>query len=176
MIDFIIHKKPVTKETFVSIGKINDKSLMNLFKKEIDKGVKNNHNNYKTNVYGEMTSFKFFNNRDSFKLLIKKLKPFINKLTNQTIEVTDSWGNILNKGDFVHEHDHIPNYISGIVYLTEGEGTYFSEHDLYVKAEVGKFVLFDSVLKHKVNKSDINKKRYSLAFNFTTLPGYVGEN
>ena len=172
MLDFNLHIKPIVKDTFVLTGKINDSTLLEKLKKDIDKGVKKNNNNYKTNVHGKMTAFKYFNKNNDFIKLIDILKPYFHKVTKKSIELKDSWGNILEGEDFVYSHDHFPSIVSGVVYLTKGEGTYFHHYDYTIEAEVGSFVLFDPAIPHEVKKTYLKKKRYTLAFNFDMVSDY----
>jgi hypothetical protein len=172
MLDYNLHIKPIVKDAFILTGKINDFKLLEELKKDIDKGVRKNNNNYKTNVHGKMTAFKYFNKNNNFIKLIDILKPYFHKVTKKNIELKDSWGNILEGDDFIYPHDHFPEVVSGIVYLTKGEGTYFHHYDYIIKAEIGSFVLFDPIIPHEVKKTYFKEKRYTLAFNFSMLSDY----
>jgi metal-dependent amidase/aminoacylase/carboxypeptidase family protein len=172
MLDFNLHIKPIVRDSFILTGKINDFKLLEELKKDIDKGVKKNNNNYKTNVHGKMTAFKYFNKNNNFIKLIDILKPYFNKVTKKNIELQDSWGNILKGEDFVYAHDHFPSVVSGVVYLTKGEGTYFHYYDYTIMAEIGSFVLFDSIIPHEVKKNYFKEKRYTLAFNFNMISDF----
>jgi len=102
MLDYNLHIKPIVKDAFILTGKINDFKLLEELKKDIDKGVRKNNNNYKTNVHGKMTAFKYFNKNNNFIKLIDILKPYFHKVTKKNIELKDSWGNILEGDDFIY--------------------------------------------------------------------------
>jgi len=172
MIDFNLHIKPAQKDVFLLTSRINDPKLIDDFKKAIDKGVKKKNNNYKTNVHGKMTSFKYFNKDNNFEKFISDLNPYFKKITNKNLQLIDSWGNILEGKDYVKVHEHAPNLVSGILYLSEGRGTFFHHYNFEVKSEPGVFVLFDSTIRHEVKQGYFNEKRYSLVFNFNMLSDY----
>jgi hypothetical protein len=170
MVDYTIIKKPEKLETFICIGKVKNNSLMELLKKDIDEELKKSNMNYKTNVYGKMTNFKAFIRNENFNEFCKlSQEVFLAATNNQGYICRDAWGNIFEKEDFVHEHNHRDcSSFSGVLYLDDfGPGTYFPYYDLTVKEEIGKFVVFHPYVKHSVSKFNYGKKkRYTLAFNF----------
>tara|TARA_R110000737_G_scaffold110876_2_gene143840 strand:+ start:5087 stop:5614 length:528 start_codon:yes stop_codon:yes gene_type:complete len=174
--DFDLHIKPIVKDSFILISKLNDFNLMERLICDITMGIKEKNNSYKTNVMGKMTGFKYFNRNKNFLKLIELMKPYLKKVINTEIELRDSWGNILDKNDYVKIHNHHPAAVSGILYLTEGVSTHFPLYNKHIEAEVGKLVLFDPLLNHSVAKNKVSKKRYSLSFNFQTKGSYDNLN
>jgi len=170
MLDFDLRIKPFCKDTFLLTSRIDDMKLIDTLKADIDKGVKKHHNNYKTNVKGKMTSFKYFNKNLNFQKFISLIQPCIQKVSPRPLELYDAWGNILEEKDYVQLHRHDPCYLSGVLYLSNGCGTYFKHFDTELKVEPGAFVLFDSNLEHEVKQGYFKNKRYTLAFNFSILP------
>tara|TARA_R100000306_G_C4357151_1_gene133346 strand:+ start:143 stop:679 length:537 start_codon:yes stop_codon:yes gene_type:complete len=170
--DFDLHIKPIIKDSFILTSKIKDPSLMERLICDITMGVKEKDNSYKTNVLGKMTSFKYFNKNKNFLELIELMKPYLKKVIKTDIALKDSWGNILDKNDYVKMHNHEPAAVSGILYLSEGVPTHFPLYNKHIEAEVGKLVLFDPLLDHSVPKNKSSKRRYSLSFNFQTKGAY----
>jgi len=172
MLDFDLHVKPLHKNTFILITKIKEPELFERLRRDIDEGIKKNHNNYKTNVKGKMTSFKYFTKNKNFIDFIDIIRPYFKKITTSDVGLKDAWGNLLEDKDYVQLHHHAPSLLSGILYLSAGPGTSFPEYNKTVSAEVGKFVLFDSVIQHKVEQINLTNKRYSISFNFEMLSDY----
>ena len=152
------------KQMFYDEYKITDteylKSLQTEIKNNTIKSLRN-----RTNVKGQMTYWNYFIDKKIF-----------NKVKDITYKYFwyDAWGNILNKNDYVEEHDHItvnpkiklPCSHSGILYLTDQEpGTYFKKYDVTIKPELGKIIIFKSNVLHSVKKCDTSKERITLAFN-----------
>ena len=171
--DFDLHIKPIEKDSFILIGKINNHDLIQRLISDITLGTKSKKNSsYKTNVKGRMTRFKYFNSNNNFIKFLDLIRPNFKKVIQRDIRLKDSWGNILDKNDYVYIHNHHPSSVSGILYLTEGVSTYFPLYNKHIEAEVGKFVLFDPMLDHSVPKNKSSKKRYSLSFNFELKGDY----
>jgi hypothetical protein len=170
MVDYTIIKKPEVLETFICIGKVKNDLLMESLKKDIDEELKKSNMNYQTNVYGKMTNFNALNNNKNFHEFCSLAQNIFLAVTNNNGYICrDAWGNIYEKNDFAHEHDHRDcSAFSGVLYLDDvGPGTYFPKYDMTVKEEPGKFVLFHPYVKHSVHKFIYGKKkRYTIAFNF----------
>ena len=73
--DFDLHIKPIVKDSFILISKLNDFNLMERLICDITMGIKEKNNSYKTNVMGKMTGFKYFNRNKNFLELIELMKP-----------------------------------------------------------------------------------------------------
>jgi len=148
---------------FLKEYKITDKKYINSLKEEVIKNIDNTYS-YKTNVQGKMTYWKYFTHQSEN---FQKIKDILFEY-----HLYEAWGNILNKGDHVVEHDHsafpknMPVSASGVLYLTDiGPGTYFKEFNKSIKPEIGKIIIFDPKYRHSVEKYDKDENRITIAFN-----------
>jgi hypothetical protein len=108
----------------------------------IEEGIKKEGNNsYWTNVKGQMTSWKYFNEDKTFlKLLAESLSSLDLNLSNQ--ELREAWGFKLNTGESTEQHNHM-NHWSGIFYLNDTDTTVeFPEIRKSIKCVKNKFVFF----------------------------------
>ena len=63
-------------------------------------------------------------------------------------------------------HDRWGARISGVLYLNNSkQNLLFPQLDIEVKPEVGKLVMFTSILKHQTKLQYNNEKKYAIAFN-----------
>lgn len=160
--------KDINIETFILIGKINDKELIENLKTSVREKIKNSPLHYKTNVKGLFTGFKALIEDKYFFQFLESIKNEIKVIYNGSFIIKDAWGNICKeKDDEVIVHDHIESSaFCCILYLTDGgPGTYFNDYDYNVEEEIGKFVLFSPMLKHQVSKLNKNIERITIAFN-----------
>lgn len=100
------------------------------------------------------------------------------------MEITCSWANCSARGEKHHRHSHNMAVISGIYYLTEGQGgntVFVAYHNLWKQnvfwvpeqdlsffeemPEKGKLILFPSNLRHQVAPHEDEQPRYTIAFN-----------
>lgn len=105
------------------------------------------------------------------------------------IDITTSWANKHDPGDFSQEHNHNNSIISGIAYIDvlpdSGELIFnnpfsnlglpldlqvenysqFNSNEAKIIPKNGDLFLFPSSLKHKVTINKSNHERYSIAFN-----------
>jgi hypothetical protein len=157
--------KDIMVPTFMLTGEINDY--------EITQNLKNKILNFKdeknliTNVKGLFTGFNYFVENIDFHNFIKSIKNEINFIFKENFTITNAWGNLLKKNGEVIEHNHRGvSGFCGILYLSsDGPGTYFKDYDITVQEKVGRFVLFSPLLVHKVEKTDKDVERITLAFN-----------
>ena len=175
--NFELKVKEVLKETYILIGKINDEDIIN----NLIHFVKNNKDeelSYKTNVKGHFTGFKSLVNNEYFHGFLKLIKQEIAVVYKENkFIISDVWGNILNKGEEVLEHEHGNTAFSGIFYLTNGgPGTFFSEYNITVEEKIGTFVLFTPMLKHSVKKIENDIERITVAFNMDAIKSWEKEN
>ena len=168
--NFELRVKEILKETCILTSKIDDKNIINNLINSI-KNCENSNLNYKTNVKGVFTGFESLINNIYFVDFLKIIQPSIKVIYSQNFIIDSVWGNICKKGDEVIEHDHVGvSGFCGILYLTEdGPGTYFKEYDLTINEEIGKFILFNPILKHSVLKIDKDIERITLAFNMNQV-------
>jgi len=138
------------------------------FKKRIEEGIKNSDLSYNTNVYGQQTSWKFFNNDKNFNVLLMQMIDSIKELNGDNINSTAAWGIIEGFGDYTKKHRHNNNtfYISGAFYLNDHpQKLYFPEINQEIIPQKGRFVFFSSFLLHYTNKNTQNTKKYAISFN-----------
>lgn len=164
--NFQLNVKEILKETFILTGKIDNEQLI----KNLITFVKNNKDDglsYKTHVKGHFTGFKKLIQNENFLNFLKIIQPNIKIVYKHNFIIQDAWGNLCKINEEVTEHDHkgVTGFC-GILYLTDdGPGTYFREYDLLIKEEIGKYILFDPLLKHSVQKIENDIERITIAFN-----------
>jgi|TARA_Y100000817_G_scaffold314839_1_gene315437 hypothetical protein len=139
------------------------------FKKRIVEGVKNSNLNYKTNVQGKHTEWRFFNNDQKFVAIMMEMIDRLEKLpiALDRFLLAESWGLIENFGEYTKIHSHEPNYISGVLYLNDHpQKLYFPDINQEVTPKSGKLVIFSSFLKHFTDRNSEHKEKYAISFNF----------
>jgi hypothetical protein len=139
------------------------------FKKRIDEGVQNSNLNYKTNVMGQQTSWKFFNSDKNFGILLCQMIDYLEGLNCKLDPfcLTDSWGLIERFGEFTNKHNHGPCVISGILYLNDHyQKLHFPQINQEITPKKGRFVLFSSFLDHYTKRNIQNTAKYAISFNF----------
>jgi hypothetical protein len=171
--NFDLKVKQISKETFILIGQINNKMIVDSLINTI-KNTKDENLSYKTNVKGHFTGFESLVNNIDFRNFLVFIKNEINVIYKKNFKVMNAWGNILKIGDEVIEHDHSGvTGFCGLLYLSnKGPGTYFKEYDLLITEEIGKFVLFDAMLLHSVSKIKDDIERITLSFNCEQIRGW----
>ena len=140
------------------------------FKTEIDKGIKqDNNNNFNTNVKGHMTSWKYFNNNHTFIKTVLPLFDYLDDLDNiKPYTLTSSWGLKNSFGEYSVAHDHLPWYLSGVIYLNNhNQILLFPEIKKQIKPKLNSFVVFSSFLIHKTIRNTTDVDKYALSFNLT---------
>ena len=140
------------------------------FIKEIENGItKNNNNNFNTNVKGYMTSYEYFNNDKNFLKSIYPLFDYLDSLDNiKPYELTSSWGLKEDFSHFTESHDHLPYYLSGIIYLNNhNQNLIFPELNKKIKPKLNYFIIFSSFLLHKTDRNITNINKYAISFNLT---------
>jgi hypothetical protein len=170
-------KTTIKKEVFLLEGIYKNKKILNSLKKTVlekTKGIEVS----KTNVIAQTTGFNFLRSNFDFVEFIKGIKKEIDKIYPYDFIIIDAWGNSYSKGQYAKEHaHHDTSAFCGILYLTNnGPGTYFSELNLTIKEEVGKFVLFSPLLKHSVDKHVGNGVRVTVAFNMHECKSWLDYN
>lgn len=139
------------------------------FKKKIEEGVQASTINYKTNVVGKHTAWKFFNNDEQFSSL---LLPLIDHLEDLTIPIEsfyldEAWGLIERFGGYTKKHTHGGAYLSGVLYIHDHpQKLYFPTIKQEVTPTKGRFVVFSSFLMHYTHRNPKHKKKYAISFNF----------
>ena len=158
------------KKIFLIEYQLNDLSFVEDFKNLIDNNI--SELSYKTNVKGKMTQWNTFVNNKDFQKIILNSADIIKYFVADGAYCDNAWGNKLENDDEVISHHHVGSdtTMSGILYLTEdGPGTYFKDFNKTIKEKIGKLVFFSPEAYHGVSKSNLNKTRYTLSFNFKKL-------
>jgi uncharacterized protein (TIGR02466 family) len=149
----------------------------------------------KKNYVGGYTSYASLNNLQhrypSFmefeKLINKEAEKFAKKLgwnlKGLELQMTDCWANIMPQGTHHTLHFHPHSVISGAFYLTTPPGSVALKLEdprmsfymnapqgksMYaeIPAEEGRFILFESWLRHEVPPNQSKKPRISISFNY----------
>jgi len=147
-------------------GKVDIDS--NYFIKEINKGFKQqDNNNFKTNVKGHMTSWHYFNQHDTF---IKTMLPLFDYLDNlekiKPYYLDSAWGIKEGFTDYTAAHNHVPHYLSGVIYLNDHHQTLlFPELKKEFTPKLNSFIIFSSFLIHKTIRNTTNIDKYAISFN-----------
>ena len=167
----------IKRDYFFIVGTINIDA--NYFINKIEEGIKSSPLNFKTNVVGHMTEWNFFRGDKKFIEMMFKFLDYLdnNKIVKEVFFLNDAWGIKESLGEYTKEHAHLPNYLSGSIYLNNhSQKLYFPDIKKEVKPKEGTFVLFSSFLKHYTNRNTTNKSKYALAFNFNYSNVYGTEN
>tara|TARA_R110000824_G_C14929033_1_gene648523 strand:+ start:61 stop:597 length:537 start_codon:yes stop_codon:yes gene_type:complete len=157
----------IERDYFFIVGTIDIDA--NYFINKIEEGIKYSPLNFKTNVVGQMTEWKFFRGDKKFIDTIFKFLDYLdnNKITKEAYFLKEAWGIKESFGGYTKEHNHFPSYLSGSIYLNNhSQKLYFPDIKKEVEPKKGTFVLFSSFLKHYTNRNNTNKSKYALAFNF----------
>ena len=170
-------KKKIDLNTFILIDKIDDDVLINNLLNEVYSIEKNQWMTTDTNVIAKHSQFSSLINSRNFHIFLKKIKYQMLNVYKFDFNINEVWANIYNKkDDHALPHNHLgATAFCGILYLTDGPGpgTYFEDYNETIFEEKGKFVLFDSHLKHSVSKFNYTKDRVTIAWNFTRLSPWI---
>jgi uncharacterized protein (TIGR02466 family) len=113
--------------------------------------------------------------------ILKFSKLYLDKLGHiyEDLQISNSWVNILNKNETIHQHAHANSYISGVFYFDYSSPITFQSpqsHKWSFKAEYKNLpiyqitpepnllIIFPSWLEHNVNFNN-GSDRISIAFN-----------
>ena len=159
--------KTIPREIFFVTGNIDLDAKY--FIDKIEQGVLEETNeNFKTNVNGQMTNYKYFLHDKNFHNIFFQLSSYIDENYKiKKYELNDAWGVKLGFGNYTQEHDHGGYNWSGAIYLNDHHQSLdFPEIKQSVYPEKGKFVIFPSFLKHSCKRNIENDKlKYGLSFN-----------
>ena len=139
------------------------------FKKRIEEGVQNSNINYKTNVVGRHTEWKFFNKDEQFNVLLLQMIDHLEGLSTPTagFQLAEAWGLIEKFGDYTKRHNHSSAYLSGVIYLNDHhQKLYFPTIKQEIIPKKGRFVIFSSFLTHYTKRNLKHKTKYAISFNF----------
>jgi len=120
-------------------------------------------------------------------VILNRSSTYIDELgfNYESLQISNSWGNILNKNEIIPRHSHANSYVSGCFYLTEGSPIQFYNplHQKYtfsatskdnvgfrglkdykITPKKGMLIIFPSWIDHTALPSETNN-RISIAFN-----------
>jgi len=136
-----------------------------------------------TNVKAVMTDWDFDLVPKS--LQIKKFKLYLtNTITKEfeyhlvgqsqpPIKLVDFWANVYREGDYTESHNHWPFSEFSFAYFLKSEWYYsplvFTDSGVRIRPKAGKFVIFNSLIKHHVPKHRFKKSRITLSGNCRVL-------
>ncbi len=126
-----------------------------------------NNNSFKTNIVGEMTNYKYFNNDIEFLKLIWQVFDVVDKdINSNKYMLNESWGLKNSLSHYTKEHTHHGSYFSGVIYLNKHlQKLKFPEINEELEPDIGSFAFFSSFLKHGCKRNFTNKTKYALSFN-----------
>ena len=159
----------IERDYFFIKGKVTLDS--DYFINEIENGInQENNKNFKTNVKGMMTDWRYFCNDKKFIQFIMPLCTYLDneKIIDKQYHLVEAWGLKETFGGRTTLHDHARSLWSGVLYLSEvNQPLIFPEINEEVEVQNGNFVIFSSFLKHKTKNSiSDDSLKYGIAFNF----------
>tara|TARA_B100002019_G_scaffold285458_1_gene294449 strand:+ start:204 stop:866 length:663 start_codon:yes stop_codon:yes gene_type:complete len=191
------HEKPICSQLIYEF-RISD-TLLNTTLKSVKKlDYVKNHNNLRSH-----NGFLFKENEflDLKNFCLEKISSVYQKYYDSgKIQITQSWANKSDKGQWHHPHRHPNSLISMILYLTDSDAcTWFSVKNIWYepfsflnielpepppselktfvihkeKTTAGKLVIFPSVLYHSVDENNSIDTRYTISCN-TFIEGDLG--
>lgn len=166
----IIENKIISKikqPFFFYKGRFN-KINIKYFIDKIEEGCKaDNNNSFKSNIIGEMTNYKYFNNDLEFLKLLWPIFDVVDKdIKKETYSLRDSWGLKNSLSHYTKSHTHKGCYLSGVIYLNKhSQILEFPEINKTIEPDVGSFVIFSSFLEHYCKRNLSNKVKYGISFN-----------
>jgi len=140
----------------------------NYFIDKIKKGVNEDTNqNFKTNIHGKMTSWKYFLGDSKLNLILMEIFEYLdNSVKLKKFNVDEAWGFEEGQGGKTYYHDHEQSYLSGVLYLSKvNQPLKFKEINEEVEVDVGNFAIFSSWLEHGCDKNLSKDIKYGISFN-----------
>ena len=109
--------------------------------------------------------------------IIEEMKMDFYAATKERIVVDDYWGHIHEKNMSTTSHNHIPSYVSSVLYVKIPKNAghivfrsranpYDTPHSTKFEPEEGVYYIFPSFLDHFVTRNMSDDIRISLSFNF----------
>lgn len=138
---------------------------------EIEKGIKQENNkNFKTNVKGMMTDWRYFCDDKKFIQIMMQIMSYLDNknILDKGYHLEEAWGLKETFGGRTDLHDHSRCLWSGVLYLSDvNQPLIFPEINEEVEVKNGNFAIFSSFLKHGTkNLISEDVLKYGLAFNF----------
>ena len=129
------------------------------------------------NGNGTHFTIDYLKTHNSFIPLIDQINLISGKIHNNSLKLTDIWGNIAPPltQDNLHHHKNNLNQISGVLYLQtpqdSGNIIFINPIDANIKSsykpQPGSIIFFDSSLLHYVEVNRSKEDRISIAFDFS---------
>jgi|TARA_R100001440_G_scaffold24558_1_gene39974 hypothetical protein len=161
----------ITSQMLVDYTFLTGKSNINCdyFIDKIEEGIRDENNkSFQTNVQAYMTPWKYFSRDQEF---LNFLYPVMNKIDSLPTKppsyfLDEAWGIKEMLGHRSSIHDHMPSYLSGVLYLnSHPQLLKFPQINKTVKPQPGRFVIFSSFLKHGADRNLIWDSKYAVSFN-----------
>jgi len=158
-------ERQVKKNVFLFETRV--KTDVNYFINLINEKLKEKNLSYRTNVKGDMTDWKAFNNdkklhttiQDTFSLLSKHYQ-------FNDMQFKDSWGIRKKFSDNTIEHDHQTAHLSGVLYLNDNSPELiFPELHITIEPHCSTLVMFSALLNHFSPPNKSKDPKYAIAFN-----------
>jgi hypothetical protein len=128
-------------------------------------------NNYRTNIKGKMTDWKFFVQDENFLEVFRKFVRYLDEnITLSRYFLTEAWGLELNFNERTLFHSHMQSLWSGVLYLSSSNQTLdFPQIGEKLKPEIGSFALFSPFLEHGCARSNDQFPKYGISFNASEI-------
>ena len=137
-----IYSKETKVPTQILVAECKDNNLINSLIAEVRLNMKLKKRMVGTNVYADTTSYEsLVNSKNLLKFIEVNVKAFKKFYPGFGFNIIDAWGKI-NKNK-----------------------KHYSRTHLLVKEKKGRFILFNSLIKHEVKPYNHKKERITIAFN-----------
>ena len=158
-------EKQVKKDIF--LFEIKVETDVNYFINSIDEKIKEKNLAHLTNVKGDMTDWKAFNDDKKLHTVLQDSLVILSKHRQfEHMCVKDSWGIRKKFSDSTIEHDHQTAHISGVLYLNDNSPELiFPELNIAVEPNACTLVIFNAILNHLSPPSKFKDPKYAIAFN-----------
>jgi hypothetical protein len=163
-------ERQIKKDVF--LFQIEAKTDANYFINIIDEKLKEKNNAYATNVKGDMTGWKAFNEDAKLYTVIQDAFTYLSKHHSfLPMQFKDSWGIRKKTFDSTIEHDHQSAHLSGVLYLSnDSPELIFPELNISVEPHCLTLVLFSPILNHLSPPNKSEESKYAVAFNLENKP------
>ena len=168
MLNKFIERKILIDTLFIEY-QLDISSIKNSLIQDIELGITDKKNlNHITNVKGNMTQFKYFNNNNNFNNVLSEFFQKIDvSIQTKPLVLFDAWGIKIDKGQYTELHDHKECVYSGILYLNDANfSTNFPDLNIKIIPKEGSFLLFSGFLTHNTEINNSNISKYAIPFNF----------
>jgi hypothetical protein len=170
-------KSKLESDYFFIVGSLDDVDT-GYFINKIEEAIKLPNNlNYKTNVMGKATPWFYFSKDKLFIQLVNQIIDYLEfkKIPTVPYCLNEVWGIKEGFADYTQLHNHLSNYLSGVIYLNDHpQKLYFPQINEEIIPATGKFAIFSSFLDHYTRRNEGDNNKYGLAFNFKYKGIYAG--